>query len=81
MLSIGNYSTSQFIQRHLSNQIKAISEATERLSSGKRVNTASDDPFIIGTYLDLNANSFISKGIQNGGEAKILSQTADSGIR
>ena len=38
MLNIGNLSTSQFIQRNMSNQIKEITETTERLSSGKRVN-------------------------------------------
>ena len=81
MISIGNYSTSQFIQRHLSNQVKEISESAERLSSGKRINTASDDPSIIGSISRLSANvASISKALQNGGEAKILSQTADSGL-
>tara|TARA_B110000037_G_scaffold214403_1_gene270242 strand:- start:821 stop:2815 length:1995 start_codon:yes stop_codon:yes gene_type:complete len=81
MISIGNYSTSQFIQRHLSNQVKEVSEASERLSSGKRVNSASDDPSIIGSISRLNANiASLSKGIQNAGEAKILSQNADSGL-
>ena len=79
MLSIGSYSTSQFIQRHLSDQIKAISESTERLSSGKRVNNSSDDPSIIGTISRTKTQiGSISKALQNGGEAKILTQTADS---
>ena len=79
MLSIGSYSTSQFIQRHLSDQIKAISESTERLSSGKKVNNSSDDPSIIGTISRTKTQiGSISKALQNGGEAKILTQTADS---
>ena len=38
MLNIGNLTASQFIQRNMSNQIKEITESTERLSSGKRIN-------------------------------------------
>ena len=46
MLSIGNFTTSQFIQRNMTNQIKEITETTERLSSGKKINRASDDPHL-----------------------------------
>ena len=81
MISIGNYTTSQFIQRHLSNQITAISESSERLSSGKRVNNASDDPSSIGPISRLNAQiGSISKAIQNGADGKIVTQTADAGL-
>ena len=81
MISIGNYSTSQFIQRQLSNQVKEISQSSERLSSGKRINNASDDPSVIGSISRLNTNiTSISKGLQNAGEAKILTQTAESGL-
>jgi flagellin len=81
MISIGNYVTSQFMQRHLSNQITAISQAGERLSSGKRVNSASDDPSSIGPISRLNAQiGSISKAIQNGGDGKIVAQIADSGL-
>ena len=81
MISIGNYVTSQFIQRHLSDQIKAISEAGERLSSGKRVNRSSDDPSSIGPISRLNAQiGSISKAIQNGADGKIVAQIADSGL-
>ena len=81
MISIGNYTTSQFIQRHLSNQITAISESSERLSSGKRVNNASDDPSSIGPISRLNAQiASISKAIQNGADGKIVAQTADAGL-
>ena len=45
MISVGNYTNSQFLQRSIAHQVKEISEASERLSSGKRVNSASDDPW------------------------------------
>ena len=44
MISIVNSSNTHSIQRNLTDQIKKISEASDRLSSGKRVNSASDDP-------------------------------------
>ena len=81
MLSIGNLSGSQFIQRQLSNQINEVSRATERLSSGKRVNNASDDPASIGQISKLGAQvASLTKAIQNGAEAKLLTQSADSGL-
>ena len=81
MISIGNYSSTQLIQKNLSNQIKQITESSERLSSGKRVNSASDDPSVIGTISKLNSQvSSIYKGLLNGSQATILSQTADSGL-
>ena len=79
MLRIGSFSTSQLIQKNLSNQLKEISESTERLSSGKRVNRSSDDPSVIGLISRTNTQiGSISKALQNGGEAKILTQIADS---
>ena len=81
MLNIGNLSTSQFIQKNMINQIKEITESTERLSSGKRVNNASDDPSSIGPISRLNAQILsIQEAISNGGEGKLLAQTADSGL-
>jgi len=81
MLNIGNLSTSQFIQKNMTNQIKEITESTERLSSGKRVNNASDDPSSIGPISRLNAQILsIQEAISNGGEGKLLAQTADSGL-
>ena len=81
MISIGNYSSTQLIQKNLSNQIKQITESSERLSSGKRVNSASDDPSVIGTISKLNTQvSSIYKGLLNGSQAIILSQTAESGL-
>ena len=81
MLNIGNLSTSQFIQKNMTNQIKEITESTERLSSGKRINNASDDPSSIGPISRLNAQILsIQEAISNGGEGKLLAQTADSGL-
>ena len=81
MISIGSYSTTQFIQKNLLSQVKEITQATERLSSGKRVNKASDDPSSIGPISRLNAKiSSISQGIQNGAEGKLLTQTAEGGL-
>ncbi len=81
MLNIGNLSASQFIQRNMTNQIKEITESTERLSSGKRINNASDDPSSIGPISRLNAQILsLEESISNGGEGKLLTQTADGGL-
>ena len=81
MISIVNTSNSQIIRKSLSNQIKQISESSERLSSGKRVNSASDDPSSLGTISKLNAKiSSISKGLLNGFQAITLTQSAESGL-
>ena len=81
MLNIGNLTTSQFIQRNMSERIKEITQSTERLSSGKRVNRASDDPGSIGQISRLNAKILsLGKAISNGAEGKILAQTADGGL-
>ena len=81
MFNIGSLSASQFIQRNMANQIKEITESTERLSSGKRINSASDDPSSIGPISRLNAQILsLQEAISNGGEGKLLTQTADSGL-
>ena len=81
MLSIGNLTASQFIQRSMSHQMKEITHSTERLSSGKRVNRASDDPSSITPISRLNAQVLsLGKAISNGAEGKILAQTADGGL-
>ncbi len=81
MFNIGSLSASQFIQRNMTNQIKEITESTERLSSGKRINNASDDPSSIGSISRLNAQILsLQEAISNGGEGKLLTQTADSGL-
>ena len=81
MISIRNYSNSHVLQRNLSNQIKQITESSDRLSSGKRVNTASDEPSVIGTISKINAQvASVYKGLLNGSQAIVLTQTAESGL-
>ena len=81
MFSIGNLTTSQYFSKNISDQIKAISESTERLSSGKRVNRASDDPSVIGSISRLNSQILsVGQAIQNGAKGKLLAQTAESGL-
>ena len=81
MLNIGNLTTAQFIRTNMSQQIKEITQSTERLSSGKRVNRASDDPGSIGSISRLNAQVLsLGKAMSNGAEGIILTQTADSGL-
>ncbi len=81
MFNISSLSASQFIQRNMTNQIKEITESTERLSSGKRINSASDDPSSIGPISRLNAQILsLQEAISNGGEGKLLTQTADGGL-
>ena len=81
MISIVNSLNTQSIQRSLSDQIKQVSESSERLSSGKRVNSASDDPGVIGAISKLNAKiSSISQGLLNGFQAITLTQSAESGL-
>ena len=75
MLTIGNFTASQLIQRNMSNQIKEITESSERLSSGKRVNKSSDDPSSIGQISRINAEIIsIGKALQNGADGKIVTQ-------
>ena len=82
MLNIGNLTNSQFIQRNMIDHIKQITESTERLSSGKRINRASDEPSTIGSISRLNAQVLsLGQAISNGAEGKILAQTADDGLK
>ena len=75
MLNIGNLTASKFIQKNMSNQVKEITETTERLSSGKRINRASDDPGSISSISRLNAQLLsLGKAISNGAEGKTLTQ-------
>ena len=81
MNSISNYTNTNFLQRSIAHQIREIRETSERISSGKRINRASDDVASIGTISRLNAQlGSISKALLNGGQAKTLTQTAESGL-
>ena len=82
MIKVGhNTTTTSYIQRNIINNIKKAVESSERLSSGKRINRASDDPGQTGTIARLNASiGSMAEAIITGGQAKTLTQTADSGL-
>ena len=82
MIKVGhNATTASLIQRNIINNIKKTVEASERLASGKRINRASDDPGQTGTLARLNASiGSMAEAITAGGQAKTLTQTADSGL-
>ena len=82
MIKVGhNATTTSYIQRNITNNIKKAVESSERLSSGKRINRASDDPGQTGTIARLNASiGSMAEAITTGGQAKTLTQTADSGL-
>ena len=82
MIKVGhNTTTTSYIQRNIINNIKKAVESSESLSSGKRINRASDDPGQTGTIARLNASiGSMAEAIITGGQAKTLTQTADSGL-
>ena len=81
MNSISNFTNTSFLQRSIAHKVREIKETSERISSGKRVNTASDDVGSIGTISRLNAQlGSISQALLIGGQAKVLTQTAESGL-
>ena len=82
MFTVGQQTTTtSFIRKNIINNIKKTTEASERLSSGKRVNRASDDPGRVGEISRVKAGiGSISQAITTGGQAKTLTQAADSGL-
>lgn len=82
MFIVGHHDRStSIIQKNLISSLKKTQESTERLSSGKRVNKASDDPGNVGTISRLNAKiGSISEALKNASSAKSLAQIADSGL-
>ena len=82
MFTVGQQTTTtSFIRKNIINNIKKTTEASERLSSGKRVIRASDDPGRVGEISRVKAGiGSISQAITTGGQAKTLTQAADSGL-
>ena len=81
MLSINSNMNAHVLRKNLLNTIKETTEATERLSSGKRINSASDDPAVIGTISRLNSDiGSITEAIRNGSNAISLTQSAENGL-
>ncbi len=82
MFNIGyDVTTASIIQKNISYNIKKTTEASERLSSGKRINSASDEPGQIGNISKLHASiGSLTESITNAGQAKTLTQSADAGL-
>ena len=82
MFIIGQYDRgTSIIQKNLLLSLKKTQESSEKLSSGKRINRASDDPGVTGTISKLNSKiGSLTEAIQTAGSAKTLTQTAESGL-
>ena len=69
------------LRQNLINSIKETTESTERLSSGKRLNSAADDPSIVGTISRLCSEiASVSQALRNGSNAKSLTQITENGL-
>ena len=82
MFIVGHHDrTTSIIKKNLISSLKKTEDSSVKLSSGKRVNKASDDPGNIGTISRLNAKiGSISEALRNASSAKSLTQVADSGL-
>jgi flagellin len=78
---IGASTSSLTIQRHLGKTQNSISSSMERLSSGKRINAASDDAagLSISNRLAAAINGY-GQAVRNGGDAVSLIQVADGAL-
>ena len=79
MFNVGQYTTTtSYIRQNIIENIKKTTEATERLSSGKRINRASDEPGKMGQISRIDASiGSISQAITTAGQAITLTQSAD----
>ena len=82
MFIVGHHDrTTSIIKKNLISSLKKTEDSSIKLSSGKRVNKASDDPGNIGTISRLNAKiGSVSEALRNASSAKSLTQVADSGL-
>ncbi|RQS53413.1 MULTISPECIES: flagellin [unclassified Burkholderia] len=81
MLNINTNLYSQTAQTNLSNTQNALSQAINRLSSGKRINSAADDAagLAISTTMTASINAY-NQGVANANNAVSMAQTASSGL-
>ncbi|RQS16770.1 flagellin [Burkholderia sp. Bp8998] len=81
MLNINTNLYSQTAQTNLSSTQNALSQAINRLSSGKRINSAADDAagLAISTTMTASINAF-NQGVANANNGISLAQTASSGL-
>ena len=78
--SIGNLSASQFIQRNMANQIKEITESTERFHQVKELIMLQMIHHQLVQFLDLMHKFYHFKKQFLTEKGKLLTQTADSGL-
>ncbi|WP_321810799.1 MULTISPECIES: flagellin [unclassified Burkholderia] len=81
MLNINTNIYSQTAQTNLSSTQNALSQAINRLSSGKRINSAADDAagLAISTTMQASINAY-TQGVSNANNAVSMAQTASSGL-
>ncbi|MFM0140432.1 flagellin N-terminal helical domain-containing protein [Caballeronia grimmiae] len=81
MLNINTNLYSLTAQTNLNGTQSALSQAINRLSSGKRINSASDDAagLAISTTMQASVNAY-NQGVSNANNAVSMAQTASSGL-
>lgn len=68
-------------QKHLDTSQKSVDEATERISAGKRVNSAADDAAVLAIAERLNAQvRGLNTAMRNTYEGSYVGETADGGL-
>ncbi|GGD60003.1 flagellin domain-containing protein [Caballeronia sp. LZ025] len=81
MLNINTNTLSQATQKNLAGSQSALSSAINRLSSGKRINSAADDA--AGLAISTNMTSYVNalnQGVSNANNAISMIQTASGGL-
>jgi len=81
MLNINTNILSQATQKNLQSSQSALSSAINRLSSGKRINSAADDA--AGLAISTNMTSYVNalnQGVSNANNAISMIQTASGGL-
>ncbi|QSN61433.1 MULTISPECIES: flagellin domain-containing protein [unclassified Caballeronia] len=81
MLNINTNTLSQTTQKNLQGSQSALSSAINRLSSGKRINSAADDA--AGLAISTNMTSYVNalnQGVSNANNAISMIQTASGGL-
>jgi flagellin len=81
MLTISSNVNSLIAQENLNSSGSALTQAITRLSSGKRINSAADDPagLAISTTLQSSING-LTQGVSNANDAVSMVETASTGL-
>lgn len=81
MLSINTNISSLNAQANLNKANSLVAQATQRLSSGIRINSAKDDAAGLSVSVSMEANiRAMNVGVRNANDAISLVQVADSGL-